>query len=292
MVLEKKKSTAGRSFVLPLAWLAVCLCTGGCGGKPVFNSLLSGADKASAAEQMSSQSPEETCVLVLPGMDDVSVANVSYKDDLSADIYYPPGYLENETASALPFMLMANSFPREQTIAWFGITAKDFAGSIDFCQLYAASGLAAVAYDVDSPGDDVYDLLKYLRRHHEALRLDSSRIGVHSLSGHGRLALRLITETKASFAQGIKAAVFLHSDMRTPRELREDIPLFVVYTRDQSMSFNSLSEVFVRRAEAKGVPITVIDDASAKNFQFEDPSERSKEILRDTIRFLKSHLLL
>jgi hypothetical protein len=80
--------------------------------------------------------------------------------------------------------------------------------------------------------------------------------------------------------------------MRTPRELREDIPLFVVYTRDQSMSFNSLSEVFVRRAEAKGVPITVVDDASAKNFQFEDPSERSKEILRDTIRFLKSHLLL
>jgi hypothetical protein len=66
----------------------------------------------------------------------------------------------------------------------------------------------------------------------------------------------------------------------------------VVYTRDQSMSFNSLSEVFVRRAEARNIPITVIDDASAKNFQFEDPSERSKEILRDAIRFFKSQLLL
>jgi len=275
---------------LAVTSLLVALCMAGCGGRPVYGSLLSGAEKVAAVAKMPNKNPTGELVLAVPGMDEVSVGNVTYKNDLTADIYYPPGFLEDEAREPLPFVLIVNIFTREHYQDWYGMARKDCRDNVDWGRLYAASGMAVVFYEADSPSDDVFDLLDFLKRNRRRLRLDMDRIGLHAFSGHSKLALRLAAETKASYARGVKAALFLHAQMKSPRPLRQDVPLFVVYTREDGTDMADLNEVFVRRARARNVPITVADDAGWKGFHFQDPSERSREIVQELVRFLQSHL--
>jgi hypothetical protein len=125
---------------------------------------MSGADKVAAVEKMPNKNPTGELVLAVPGMDEVSVADVTYKNDLTADIYYPPGFLEDEAREPLPFVLVVNIFTREHYQDWYGMARKDCRDNVDWGRLYAASGMAAVFYEADDPSDDVFDLLDYLKR--------------------------------------------------------------------------------------------------------------------------------
>lgn len=154
------------------------------------------------------------------------------------------------------------------------------------------NGMAAVVYDCDNPYDDIETLMEFLIKRRKHLKLDHERIGVYAVSGHGEMGLHVIMNDNAIYSKGIKGGLLLHGLMRSARELRTDVPLMIVYTDspDALDMIRSGNQILVRRAQSRGLPIEVIDDAPMKNFQYIDQTERSREILRNCILFMKKHL--
>ena len=109
----------------------------GCAARPPEN-LITAADRRQQAFD------SDWVVYTLPEMDRVSVANITYKEGLTMDVYYPPDF---SFRSRLPAVVFVNSGIRH-----FGGDFRDQGQQISWGQLTAASGLIAIT--------GVYDLLK------------------------------------------------------------------------------------------------------------------------------------
>ena len=262
-------------------------------------------------------------VYSIPKMEQVQVQkNISYKTvddtDLKMDVYYPHDLQSN---SRRPAVILVHGEGVDPAILK---DAKDWGVFVSFGQLIAASGLIAIPFNHRSTEDltryeaasDVDDLITYVRDHAESLHIDKEHLCLWAISAGVPTGMRAAMREPHPFIRCI-VAYYGPMDLQHVREffeffpsevtdetLREfsaishleknssDIPpMFIAKAGLDHPFFNESIDRFVMEASSKNVPITFMNHPTGHHaFDMLDDNARSREIIRNTLEFIKEHL--
>jgi hypothetical protein len=253
--------------------------------------------------------------LQLDGMDAVAVhRDVTYSPTdrgLRFDVYYPR---EETDDRRWPVVVIVAGYPGTTEPRPTEVTYKGIGWTVSMCQLIAVSGMAAIAYTNRDPVPDLQALLEHIHEHARSLRIDSTRVGILAASGNAPTALATVTEHAsrtpacAVFAYGCLLDLDGATDVadaarqfgfanplagRTLADLRREIPLFITRAgRDQFPAMNASIDRFVSQGLIENLPITLINHSEGPHaFDLFDDSQTSRDIVRQTLRFLRQHLI-
>jgi len=271
-----------RVFVILCPFIVVLLI--GCAAPPPEN-LMTAADKREQAHHAT------WVVYTLPEMNRVSVASVTYKETLTMDVYYPPDF---DFRSRLPAVVFVNA-----GITPHGPELKDSGQGISWGQLTAASGLIGVTYDSRDGGnapDNLHDLMKYIRENGGSLRIDSKRIGLWSCWEHVWVAQSVLMDTSQEYQRDLRCAVFYYGGLDTGeptvKEWRRDVPQFVVKAGQCPPWINTWLDEYVVKAREMGIPLEFVEyEEAGPFFDYAMDTDRSREIIKQTLDFMATHLL-
>jgi len=230
---------------------------------------------------------------------------------LTVDMYYPPGF---EFESNLPAVLDVFGYSNEAAKKLVGCRLKDWSWPQSWGRLIAASGMAALIYETNSPEKDLNILLQFLQDRADEFCIDRNRIGIYSCSANVPTALvSCMDETKKYFrCAAFYYGFFLMTDTEyipeieslsekmgfsTPElnaelKLRDDLPLLIVRADlDNVPHLNSTIEHFVSKAVSQNLQINFINYQKGQHgFDAYDDNDQSREIIKKTIDFWKFHL--
>jgi hypothetical protein len=252
--------------------------------------------------------------LQLDGMDAATIrrdlAYGSTDDGLRFDLYYPP----HETgAGRWPAVIVACGYPGKMEPPRTTLTYKEIGWTISMCQLIAMSGMAAIAYTNREPVGDLHTLIAHVHADAASLRIAPARIGILAVSGNVPTALTTIMTDAvrppacAVFGYGCLLDLDGASDVadtaqqfgfanpnagRTLANLRRDVPVLITRAgRDQFPGMNASIDRFIPRALVENLPITFVNHADgAHAFDLFEDSRESRDVVRQTLRFLQQHL--
>lgn len=252
--------------------------------------------------------------LQLDGMDAVMVRrDVTYgpaDHDRRFDLYYPPGQTADKR---WPAVIIVAGYPGTMEPRPTAMTYKEIGWTVSMCQLIALSGMVAIAYTNRDPAADLRALFEHVHERAASLRIDPAKVGVIAVSGNVPTALTTImqdasrTPACAVFGYGCFLDLDGATDVadaarqfgfanpgagRTVADLRRDVPLLITRAgRDQFPAMNASIDSFIRQGLRENLPITVVNHAEGPHaFDLFDDSRTSRDILRQTLRFLRQHL--
>ena len=252
--------------------------------------------------------------LQLDGIDEITVRrNVAYgppDDRLRMDLYYPPNHTDDGRWPAVIIVAgySATIAPRPSSL-----TYKEMGWTVSMCQLIAVSGMVAIAYTNTDPVADLQRLFDHLDDRARSLRIDPARVGVMAVSGNVPTALMTLMQdarrTPACAVLGYGCLLDLDgaTDVantarqfgfanpgggRTVADLRRDVPLLITRAgRDQFPAMNASIDRFIGQGLRENLPMTFVNHAEGPHaFDLFDDSRASRDILRQTLRFLRQHL--
>jgi hypothetical protein len=255
-------------------------------------------------------------VYQMPGVEAVTIRrDVEYRvtdaDVLTMDIYYPPEAKSGARTPAVVFVLGYSDLGFQKML---GCKQKEMGSYISWGQLTAASGLVATTYTTREPTTDIHALLQYLRQNAASLGIDENRIGVWACSGNVPNALSVLMQEASD---DLKCAVLCYGLMldlegstavaeaakkwgfvnpcagKSVNDLPQDIPLFIVRAgKDETPHLNETIDRLLAKALMCNLPITFANHAAAPHsFDVVHDSETSREIIRQILAFMQSHLL-
>jgi acetyl esterase/lipase len=204
---------------------------------------------------------------------------------LKLDLYLPPG---TKQGARLPVVIFVNGVgdPAPGT----GPKFKEWGQYTGWSRLVAATtGLAAISYDARTPSvtPDTIDLVKYVRENSAALGVDPERMALWSCSANVNLGLPLVLDETRKY---IRAAVFYYGVMND-HPSRSDVPLFVARAGNDNPNLNRSIDGFVAAALADEVPVQLVNYADGQHgFDIVDDTERTRDVVRQTLDFLRFNL--
>ena len=252
--------------------------------------------------------------LQLDGMDAVTVLrDVAYGPPdgrLRMDVYYPP---EETHDGRWPAVIIVAGYPGTMEPRLTTLTYKEIGWTVSMCQLIALSGMVAIAYTNSDPVADLQTLLEHIHEGARSLRIDAARVGIVAVSGNVPTALTTIMQdagrTPACAVLGYGCLLDLDgaTDVadaarqfgfanpgvgRTVADLRRDVPLLITRAgRDQFPAMNASIDRFIRQGLVENLPMTFVNHAEGPHaFDLFDDSRTSRDIVRQTLRFLRQHL--
>ncbi len=253
--------------------------------------------------------------LQLPGMDDVTAQrDLPYgpaERGLRFDVYYPHGHAANDR---WPAAIIVAGYPGTVESRPTKMAYKEIGWTVSMCQLLALSGIAAIAYTNSEPVADFKMLFDHIHEHSGTLRLDPSRVGLIAVSGNVPTALTSVMRDAsrwpacAVFGYGCLLDLDGATDVadaarqfgfanpgvgRTVADLRRDVPLLITRAgRDQFPAMNASIDRFIRHALIENLPISLVNHAEGPHaFDLFDDSRSSRDVVRQTLRFLRQHLI-
>lgn len=257
---------------LPLAALAAC-------------ALAFFAVPAAAQQNLLAQ----PVVYKLPGMEKTEVRrDVVYKTEgdqqFKLDLYLPP---DTPAGARLPVVVFINGVGDPPAAS--GVPkVKEWGQYTSWPRLVAASGMAAVTYESRGQEADVDadDLLDYVRKNAAALKVDENKVSIWACSANVRTGLSATMQPSRTY---IRSAVFYYGFMGLPA-VRADVPIFVARAGYDNLQLNNTLDAYVRRALEAEAQVTLVNYADGQHaFDVRDDTERSREIVRQTLDFLKFH---
>ncbi|MDX1941783.1 MAG: hypothetical protein SFU99_14580 [Saprospiraceae bacterium] len=221
-----------------------------------------------------------------PEMDKVSVQeNLIYKTSndttYNFDIYYPPGYV-TKNDKPLPVVIFINA-------GFIGIPDANIYK--DWAKVVAMNGMAAVNYQSynHSKVQDAADIVDYLRKNAAKLRIDENRLGVWACSANVPIALPLVMQSNRSY---IRCAAFYYGVMPNQAITRQDIHLQIVKSGSDTYNLNQGIDAFVKKAIDYELNLDFITYLEASHvFDIILDTERSRQIIQQTLTFFKNNLL-
>jgi acetyl esterase/lipase len=253
----------------------------------------------------------------LPGMDNVSVrSNLIYSDNadpnLLMDVYAPPSLSKDER---LPAVLAIHGGAGAQ------FKPKDWGIYQSWGRLIAASGMAGVVFThrlsypkpmLSEAGDDLRNAISYIRANAGSLNIDPDRLCLSAWSAGGVLLAPAMRE-KPPYVRCLAAFYPLldirpfspYKDNESPESLRAfsplacfegdappKVPLFIARAGlDQTPTLNISLDRFASAALAANAPVTVINHPDGEHaFDNQNDDDRSREIVRAALDFMKTHL--
>lgn len=259
----------------------------------------------------------ERVVYRVPNMDKVEVRrDVKYKiindTALTMDIYYPPNLV---IGSRLPVVIFINGFSYEIIPKRRGLKLKDMGQYKSWGELTAASGLIAITYETIQPDADTDSLIDYIRKNGSSLNIDADRIGIWACSGNVPTALSVIKQESREYLrcavlyyglmptadQKYQALIdsraqkygFYPGGLKDVEHLHHDVPLFVVRAGlERNPDLNQTIDHFLHEAVSRNDSIVFINYNDGRHaFDMDDDNDRSREIIKQTLEFMKTHLL-
>lgn len=229
------------------------------------------------------------------------------------DVYVPPGTAKGER---IPAVIFIHGGAAEQ------FTPKDWGIYTSWGRLVAASGMVAVTFThrlgfpktlLNEGASDVADAVKYVRANADTLNVDKDRLCLIAFSAGGPLLSTAMRE-KPAYVRCL-AAFYAFMDVQqsephraseTPETVRKFsnityladgdaakiAPLFIARAgRDEVPTMNDSIDRFVREALSKDTALTLMNHPQgAHGFDNRNDDERSREIIRAAIAFMKFHL--
>jgi len=260
--------------------------------------------------------PQLSVVLKVPGMEDVIIKkDIVYTAEQdtrhTVEMYYPPGF---HFGSNLPAVLIVFGFSNEVQEKFIGSRFKDTGWYRSWGKIIAASGMAALLYEADSPEEDLNILLQFLQDRSEEFCIDKDRLGMYSCSGNAPLAfVNCMDKTKPYFRCAVLYyGYLLMSDQKNISEieslaeklgfsapildaeqkLRDDLPLLIVRAGlENNPHLNGTIDHFAAKALGQNLPLTLINYGNGRHgFDAYDDNDQTREIVKRTIDFWKFHL--
>jgi acetyl esterase/lipase len=255
-------------------------------------------------------------VYQVPGMDRVAVRkNLKYttnpNPNLLMDVYIPPRLAKGARRPAVVFI-------HGGTAQQF--TPKDWGIYISWGRLVAASGLIGVTFThrlgypkprLAEAAEDLTAALNYIRANAESLRIDKDRICLSAYSAGGPL-LSLAMRDKLPFVRCLVSFYAIldlqQSESHKINETQESVKAFSVLTYlydarkmppifvaraglDRIPALNDSIDRFVKEAIARNATIDFVNHPTGVHgFDNQNDDERSREIIRRAVDFMKTHL--
>jgi len=232
-------------------------------------------------------------VLSVPGMDAVEVRkDLVYKtaggEPLRMDVYAPPGSREPR-----PGVILVHGGPIPR------LGAKSIAYFTSLGELLAASGFTAVAFDhrflgpdrIPDAAADVDDLFSHVRANATDLGVDGDRIALWIVSGAGAF-LNAHLEARPPWLR----ALVLYYPVLEPLSAssapgRPFPPILIARAGLDEPERNAAIERFVHDALVQGASLDLLNQPTGRHgFDMLDDEERSRQILRHTLHFLREQL--
>ena len=244
-------------------------------------------DHSILASDMRKDSPDQNFVVyTLPEMDQITLANIEYKDGLTMDIYYP---LDFDFTQNLPVVIFVNGFVDKEFEQMIGCKLKDSGVYISWGQLVATSGMIAIAYETHDPDVDAHDLINYVRANESWLRIDKDRICLWSSSASSPTALTALTDTSAEYHDSLACTVIYYGIIPpvSVDDLSADIPLFIVKAGKDDAFLNIKLDKFVEKAREASIPLEFVDyEDGIHGFDVWQDTDESREIIKQTLEFM------
>jgi acetyl esterase/lipase len=257
-------------------------------------------------------------VYSIPGMNRVQVRkDQTYRrvdgQDLKADIYSPVRASKGARRPAVIFIhggrIPANLLTKP----------KDWAVYISFGQLVAASGFVAVTFNHrfhtwDSLGDsqsDVAEMIAYVRNNANTLKVDKDRITLWAVSAGGIFLSQILRDVPSYIRclVGYYPVLDLQGSRKeAPASVKDETlrehsplyhlgqraaglpPIFIARAGLDDADLNSALDRFVQTALAKNVTLDLSNHTTGHHgFDIEDDNDRSREILKRTLDFIRAH---
>jgi acetyl esterase/lipase len=253
----------------------------------------------------------------LPGMDAVTVhSNLKYSDVdnpfLLMDVYTPA---DSSTSAAIPIVMFIHGGAGAQ------YKPKDWGIFQSWGRLIAASGMAAAmfAHRLGYPKPclahaalDLTNALDYARSHAASFNADPERIALVAWSAGGPL-LSIAMQQKLPFVRCLVALYAYLDIQRSPSHIDNEsietlksfsplshlhgdsssmVPIFVARAgQDEIPMMNDSIDRFVAAALAANAPVTCMNHPLGEHgFDNQNDDDRSREILRTALAFLRTHL--
>ena len=223
----------------------------------------------------------------VPGMDEVLIGAENYLDDLYFDIYYPPGF---DFRKPLPVLISAESRSIEGRMSSQGNSVRLEHSSFSLGQIMAASGIAVIIYEAREPVDDVEDLLKYLDKNQNRLKIDLDRTALWARTRNAFSALR--TASLEDFREHItpRALILSSPHFHGPFDIPGDVPIMLSRSYTSGLMATE-AEVFLNKAEKEGRKINLIEYKNGvPEFESHLDSPETRRIIKAYIDFLSAKL--
>jgi acetyl esterase/lipase len=253
----------------------------------------------------------------VPGMEAVTVkSDLKYTGagaaPLLMDVYAPPRLAKGERRPAVLFI--HGSVPP-------GSRAKDMGVFKSWGRLAAASGMVGVTFthrlgypkpQLQDAASDVAAAIAYVRSNADSLNVDGDRLCLVAYSGGGPMLSAAMRERPEYVRCLVAFYAFLdlrHSEMHKPHETPDVLnsfspityleggadrmaPMFVARAGlDQIPGLNDSIDRFVAEAISKNAAVTFYNHPrGVHGFDILTDDERSREIIRAALDFMKLHL--
>jgi len=250
--------------------------------------------------------------------------DITYKpvDDgeLKLDVYNPSDY-EGEILLPAVIFIHGDGPPD------FLKDAKDWGCYVSWGQLIAASGLIAVTFNHRSTeqlimlyeaAHDVDDLIRYVRDNSESLGIDANTLGIWTCSAGSPLGFRSalrgtlqyvrciisyygITDLKVYYDGSEQTLPILSNEVfdefsasaYLDKEPGNIAPMLIVRGGLDHPKLNASIDRLLTAAIAKNVTLDFMNHPTGHHaFDIDDNNARSREIIRATLEFVKTHLTI
>jgi tetratricopeptide (TPR) repeat protein len=221
------------------------------------------------------------------GMDKVIIEKgLTYKTlkdtALTFDIFYPPGF---DKQSVLPIVIFNNGVGGNEIPTWRVYQ--------DWAKLVAVNGMIAVNHQSrrGKTLKDSEDLIDYLRKNASSLKFDKDRMALWACSGNVGAALPLAQQNNRKY---VKALVMYYGTGWKPEDnkvMRQDLNFFIVRAGLDFYDLNKKFETFVQSGLEKDAHLEFVNYPEGQHaFDVLDDNDRSREIIKQTLDFLKRKL--
>jgi len=258
-------------------------------------------------------------VYSVPGMKRVKIQkNLTYKSvagaELKMDVYTAPNSRPSAGRPAVIF-IHGGWIPSN-----LRTKPKDWGAYVSFGELVAASGLVGITFNhrfyswtsLSDSQSDVMDLISYVRNNAKRLGVDKDRIVLWAVSAGGIFLSQPLRDTPPYIRcligyyaeldlQNERGAVPASVSSETLREyspvyhLNQSSakipPIFIARAGLDEVNFlNDGLDRFVQTALRKNVTVDFANHATGHHgFDVQDNNDRSREIIKRTIEFIKAH---
>ena len=258
---------------------------------PAHTQLATDKLAANSAKEEVASLAKKPVFFTLPDMDQVTVANVPYKEGLTMDVYFPPGF---DFSSSFPAVIFVNGIGDPGFISVWGSKFKETGQYISWGQLAAASGLIGINFETtDSPLVDTLDLIDFTLTNSPLLGVDKDHLCLWSASANVPVALEVIADKEGEFQQSLSCGVAYYGFDVTGfiRLTPSNLPLLVVKAGQDNLSTNAGIDRLVAEAKLAGLPVELIEYKEGEHaFDIKQDTDETRAIVSRTLEFMKENL--